>query len=336
MNGTNCAISLDLARPAIAPRGAVRSAALHRNALIAVFAATALLGLLELPGFLCGRTAIRALPAPQHLAGPLALLVLHAAYVLGWRRGLTLIAIAGAMGMAAEWIGTKSGAIFGGLYVYHGAAWKLAGVPLVVPLFWAVFIYTGYSLTSAGLHWLGVEKPARRRPAQPRSAAATPARRRRGGPAWLIVPLVLCDAAAVVAIDGLLDPILVRLGLWSWLDGGAHYGVPWGNYAGWFGVSAMAAGAFRTLEYLRPRPRRNVDAWAHAMPAVGYALLLGAMLTWALQLDMPALAGQQAPVMGLPAAAHLALLATWKLRRTTLRFPRQLPANAGSLHSDVG
>jgi len=298
---------------------ASRYTAMHRNALVTVFALTALLGLLELPVFVHGGTSIRDLPAPQHLAGPLALLVLHAAYVLGWRRGLTLIAVAGATGMAAEWIGTRSGAIFGGLYVYHGAGWKLAGVPLVVPLFWAVFIYTGYSLTSAGLHWLGVEKPARRR---------------RGGRAWLLVPLVFCDAAAVVAIDGLLDPILVRLGLWSWLRGGAHYGVPWGNYAGWFGVSAMAAGAFRTLEYLRPRPRRSVDAWTHAMPAVGYAVLLGAMMTWAVQLDLPGLAGQAAPVMGLAAAAHMVLLARWRLTRDGLPFIHQSSSGHAGLHTD--
>ena len=51
------------------------------------------------------------------------------------------------------------------------------------------------------------------------------------------------------------------------------------------------------------------------MPAVGYALLLGAMLTWAVQLGLAGLAIQQAPIMGFVAAVHAALLARWALGR---------------------
>jgi len=96
-----------------------------------------------------------------------------------------LVGLATATGMAAEWVGTRSGAIFGGLYVYHGTGWKLASVPLDVPLFWAVFIYAGYSLNSAALCWLGAEKPSRHR----------------RGAGWLLGLLVLGDAAEAECLD---------------------------------------------------------------------------------------------------------------------------------------
>ena len=65
------------------PRCASRPGGLHSKALWAVFGLTALLGLMELPGLSTGGIHARSLPATQHIVLPLALLVLHATYLLG-------------------------------------------------------------------------------------------------------------------------------------------------------------------------------------------------------------------------------------------------------------
>jgi len=45
---------------------------------------------------------------------------------------------------------------------------------------------------------------------------------------------------AVISMDVVLDPAAVALGFWTYVDGGAFYGVPLSNYAGWV-LSATVA-----------------------------------------------------------------------------------------------
>lgn len=47
----------------------------------------------------------------------------------------------------------------------------------------------------------------------------------------------------MVACDLALDPVAVSLGLWTWDRPGAYFGVPPGNFAGWWVVSFFIFGA---------------------------------------------------------------------------------------------
>jgi len=74
--------------------------------------------------------------------------------------------------------------------------------------------------------------------------------------AYLLVLLLLGERAAstplrllstigtVVAIDLVLDPGAVALTFWTYDGGGAFYGVPWSNYAGWVLSATVAVLAF--------------------------------------------------------------------------------------------
>lgn len=43
-----------------------------------------------------------------------------------------------------------------------------------------------------------------------------------------------------MSTDALLDPVATHfLKDWTWLESGAYYGIPWTNFAGWFGVSFL-------------------------------------------------------------------------------------------------
>ena len=49
--------------------------------------------------------------------------------------------------------------------------------------------------------------------------------------AWKII---LLSALFLVAIDLVIDPILVYLGIWVWITPGVYYGIPLSNFLGWF------------------------------------------------------------------------------------------------------
>ena len=57
---------------------------------------------------------------------------------------------------------------------------------------------------------------------------------------------VLKATLLLVWMDAVLDPGAAALGFWSWPDGGAYYGVPLGNYAGWLLSGAVATALLLT------------------------------------------------------------------------------------------
>ncbi|GGL19754.1 hypothetical protein Sme01_73890 [Sphaerisporangium melleum] len=132
----------------------------------------------------------------------------YAAAVHAPLRALAAFAAASATGYAAEWIGTRYAIPFGE-YRYTGVLWPHpGGVPLVVALAW-------------GGMGLAAQAVARRIVPEGRWARAC------------------VGALALTAWDLFLDPQMLRLGLWEWVDTGPYRGVPWSNFAGWFLVSLL-------------------------------------------------------------------------------------------------
>ena len=216
---------------------------------------------------------------------PLILLGTHAVYTLSLRRAIGFIILMISTGFFCELIGIQHSLLFGDLYTYkHDGlivfssiplfqeCLTVKGVPILVPLFWGVFIYAGYSLTSSFLHWINRKKPCRGR--------------KEG---LLLVLLVLLDAVVVVKLDLLLDPLLVRMGHWEWQNGGAYYGVPARNYLGWFLVTACASGSFRIFEYFFPANGPAIKPTVALMPVAGYIIFWGIATVSALQQHMYAL-----------------------------------------------
>jgi uncharacterized membrane protein len=55
---------------------------------------------------------------------------------------------------------------------------------------------------------------------------------------WLII---LLSALLLVAVDLVLDPVFVHLGIWIWITPGFYYGVSISNYIGWFFKGLISA-----------------------------------------------------------------------------------------------
>lgn len=113
---------------------------------------------------------------------------------------LPILLLAAVLGFAAEALGVAYGIPFGA-YRYTDALFpRVLGVPVVMAAAWLVlFAYVRQMVRS------------------PFAAAA-----------WM------------TAIDLLIDPLAAgALGYWVWEGSGPYHGIPWSNFAGWFGVSLL-------------------------------------------------------------------------------------------------
>jgi putative membrane protein len=122
----------------------------------------------------------------------------------GWLGRFLLVTVGG--GLAVEVVGVATGFPFGGYEYGDGLGWALLGVPVVVPLAWAMFAYPA--------HCAGV---------------------RLGHP-------VLAVGWALASWDLFLDPQMVREGYWSWDDPSPGInGIPLTNHLAWLVVALLMA-----------------------------------------------------------------------------------------------
>ena len=199
---------------------------------------------------------------------PVVILVLHSLIALSLKRSILFIFLAVTTGTIMEYIGLKDGTFFGGHYIYKPQI-ALFNVPINVILFWAVFIYTGYSITNSFLFWLYHKKPN----FKIRNF-------------WLLLLTIVFDGLFVVALDLFMDPIAVKSGSWKWLEGGQYFGVPVGNFIGWFIVTIVVTGIFRIMEYFFPKKETNYNKSIFIIPVLGYGLLALSFCLKALNFQM--------------------------------------------------
>ncbi len=200
---------------------------------------------------------------------PALTLLLHAFWTLGALRGGVLFTLGALMGWFFEVVGLKYGTFFGGDYVYGMNMISLAGVPVAVIIYWATFVYVGYAITNSFLVWTKQNKPDISR-----------------GNISFCLMLVVLDGIIVMALDLFMDPIMVHQGAWTWLQGGSYFGVPLGNFVGWFTITAIVTGIFRMWEYLKPIKHIYIERSVFLIPVISYAGGAVAFLYAAWQLEM--------------------------------------------------
>ena len=203
----------------------------------------------------------------------------HALLHRGARWTLAFAVVTTGTGLVAEAVGTATGVPFGD-YTYAGSLGaKLLGVPLVIPLAWAMMAYPclllGQRLTGNRL-----------------GAAAV------GG-------------FALASWDVFLDPQMVAAGHWSWQDPTPALplvpGIPVSNYLGWLLVAVVMVAVLQLL------PRRRTDdrqpaalfLWTYTSSVLANAVFFG----------RPGVALVGGAVMGLVAVPFALRLRTDHLRR---------------------
>ena len=119
------------------------------------------------------------------------------------------------LGFTAEWVGVQKGWLFGVYHYGSNLGPKLAGVPLIIGINWAMLtLATG-------------------------AAAASMLKNR-----WAII---LVAALLMTGLDYVMEPVAVENGYWYWKDGK----IPLYNYVCWFLVALLYQGYVAQLNVLK-------------------------------------------------------------------------------------
>jgi putative membrane protein len=145
---------------------------------------------------------------------------------LGTRRAALSVLALSAFGYAIEAIGVVTGLPYGSFYYGDALGQKLLGlVPYLLPISYAPLV-----IGAVAASWNG-----------------SPGSNHR-------LFTVFRSALLLVLMDGVLDPGAAFLGFWIWPAGGAYYGVPASNYAGWLLSGALAASVLLSVGRWRSTP----------------------------------------------------------------------------------
>jgi uncharacterized membrane protein len=165
---------------------------------------------------------------------------------LGGRAALGWLCLGFGVAFSAEYASTRIGFPFG-LYHYTGATAGrelfLSNVPFFDPLCFPFLAYASWCVARLCLG------------------------RSRG------LGVVALSALLMMVLDVVVDPLAVRGGRWFlghlffYPEGGAYFGVPLSNFAGWFLVGSAIVGGFLALTGAAPT----------ASPAPGVALYYGVL-----------------------------------------------------------
>lgn len=145
-------------------------------------------------------------------------------------------------GLFAEYVGVKTGLLFGPYAYTLRLQPQVGGVPILVAI-----AYVGVLVPAWGVadRFVGGSR----------------------GPAYVLVA-----ALAATAWDLLLDPILVSRQLWRWRTQGGYFGIPWRNFLGWLCVHTALTLVLRPGR-LEPDPLILLYTMAWLTEVVALALI---------------------------------------------------------------
>ncbi|MGB3786445.1 MAG: carotenoid biosynthesis protein, partial [Phormidesmis sp.] len=161
------------------------------------------------------------------ISGAIAVSI-YAYLSLGWWRWLSFLLPAVGVSMGAELLGTSTGFPFGQYHYLTGLGYKVAGlVPFTIPLSWFYLGFSAYLLAYMGLVGLG--------------------RLRELG-------AIAFGSLLLTSWDFVLDPAMSQttMPFWAWDQPGAFFGMPYQNFAGWFGTGAVFMAIATLLWQVKP------------------------------------------------------------------------------------
>ena len=198
-------------------------------------------------------------PLAQALAaiGILAAFV-HAVLFYGWRDALALFAICVCITFAMENIGATTGWPFGHYHFEVGANLPHVGViPVIVGPLWFGMGYFSWHVAAVLV-----------------GAGARPSRK------FERFALPVVAAFVMTQWDVVMEPAGSTIAkAWIWHDGGAHFGVPLSNYAGWLLTTWLFYQAFAICLTRRPGLPVPSPVQERALRLAAIALYLGSGLT---------------------------------------------------------
>ncbi len=180
-------------------------------------------------------------------------LTLHIIWTFSISKWIFFILLTFSIWLITEIIWVNYWSAFWVEYIYwNKMVWTMVSwVPIFIPFFWTVFIYTWYSMSSWFIKWLWMKE-------------------------WNLSTLsllILLDIIIVVSIDLFMDPIMVENGYWQWWGWWSYFGVPIRNFIWWGWIVLLSSWIFRTYEFITKKDNLQELTSAKIIPFIGYISL---------------------------------------------------------------
>jgi uncharacterized membrane protein len=148
----------------------------------------------------------------------MAAVAVYAYRTLGVWHWLGFMVPAISLSLCSELLGTSTGFPFGHYRYLSGLGYKIAGlVPFTIPLSWFYLGFSAYIIARAGLSTLSL-------------------------PQWVqSLAAIAIGSVLLTSWDFVLDPAMSQttMPFWIWEQPGAFFGMPYQNFAGWFGTGCV-------------------------------------------------------------------------------------------------
>jgi putative membrane protein len=203
----------------------------------------------------------------------IAAVAIYAYRSLGLWHWLSFMIPAIALSLGSELLGTSTGFPFGHYRYLSGLGYKIAGlVPFTIPLSWYYLGFSAYLIVRVGLS------------------------KRSQSPITTVLGAIILGSVLLTSWDFVLDPAMSQTAVpfWVWEQPGAFFGMPYENFAGWFGTGAVFMTVASLFWRLKPLNTENLSLnlpltiylsnftfatvmslGAHIYPPIGLGLLLG-------------------------------------------------------------
>jgi len=158
----------------------------------------------------------------------LILIIIHGGKTLGLREILFFLILAYAISLLYEY---TDGLGFGELVDCKSSYSDLLGpkffgkVPYMIPLVWSMFLYCAFSMTNIIFNRIKVSQESKESITRK----------------WLLknFGMGIVSGLIMTSWDLINDPVMVKMGAWSWSYRGSYYGIPLWNFEVWIEISAL-------------------------------------------------------------------------------------------------
>jgi uncharacterized membrane protein len=160
-----------------------------------------------------------------------AAVAVYAYRTLGLWHSLGFMIPAIGLSLCSELLGTSTGFPFGHYHYLSGLGYKIAGtVPFTIPLSWFYLGFSAYIIARAGLETLAISQTLK------------------------YVGAIAFGSLLLTSWDFVLDPAMSQttVPFWVWEQPGAFFGMPYENFAGWFGTGVVFMTVATLIWRLKP------------------------------------------------------------------------------------
>ena len=158
-------------------------------------------------------------------------IAIYAYRTLGKWHWLTFMLPAIVLSLGSELLGTSTGFPFGHYRYLGGLGYKIAGlVPFTIPLSWFYLGFSAYIIARVSLQNFAIAN-------------------------WLRdLGAIALGSLCLTSWDFVLDPAMSQapIPFWIWEQAGAFFGMPYQNFAGWFGTGVIFMTVASLLWQVKP------------------------------------------------------------------------------------